>query len=194
MKKLVTANNFKDVLDIDEEVYNKITGRYDFTKMVSKYKLSDSFIYKFKTLLDWKATCRTHVLNEKLMHSVRNKMDWDEAVMTQPMSERFITDHLGYLKPELVLKHQKLSVKFIKLHVKSYDIYFTPLNVVYDFGENHDTLIMRRGNPSLAHIGDKCIGSESELVARYIDDVEKLNKIYELFDVPYKEIDARYKE
>lgn len=82
-------------------------------KIQSYYRLSEEFIEKYFTYLDWRYISTYQKLSEELIEKYSDRVDWQWISCYQKLSEEFIEKHSDKVEWRYISKHQKLSHRFM---------------------------------------------------------------------------------
>ncbi|WP_101773458.1 hypothetical protein [Peptostreptococcus faecalis] len=98
---------------ISEELFLSLISKMeDEMKTVTLYEvvnLTEPFMRKYESILDWKLLSRTQNMGEKFIYEFEDKIDWYELGEKQDFSEEFIIKNWDRLCTSTIAETQKIS-------------------------------------------------------------------------------------
>ena len=93
----------------------------DWYAVSTNFKLSESFIEKFKDKLNWGILIQNQILSERFIEFYKYKIDFRYIAIYQKLSEEFIEKYQDELKWDYVSAYQVLSEPFIEKYQDKVD-------------------------------------------------------------------------
>ena len=103
---------------LSEEFIKKFETKVDWFRIFKFQKLSESYIIerydKKSNKMSWKYISEKQNLSEKFISRFKNKLDWERISRYQKLSEGFIDKFQNKINWEYISYYQKLSEGFIE--------------------------------------------------------------------------------
>jgi len=187
-KKLITVENYKEVLNIENEdeidfkelnIRNKLSedfirkfqDKFNFEYVGMYQELSEDFIREFKDLFEWVDICMYQTLSEDFIREFKDYIDWHYISTKQKLSEAFIREFKDFLDWHKIINYQTLSDEFCE----EFNISSNILNSVFNCGEFNRCICIYKDVPTIIHIG--CFkGTKYEAIKKITNKYKNIKK------------------
>jgi hypothetical protein len=149
----------------------------DFTKQMTETELRTAISNSVITQEAWVDISCHQKLSEEFIREFKEEVDWYDISRCQALSEEFISEFEDLVDWEQISKYQVLSNEFIEEFKERLKLDELCINSAHHCGKNNRTILIKKSNPSIIHIG--CFEGTKKEAIKAVQKKYGLNSEYE---------------